>query len=259
MTKFYRLLPLVLLGLTLGGCATVDTGYRGVVLSWGKPTGEIKTEGISFLMPFSGYDVKPMNVQTVADEIKTNAASRDLQTVNTTVTVNYHLDPSKVETVYDRLRTDYETRVINPTVHEAVKASTARFIANDLIAHRNEVRDAIDSNLRGQLSPYGIVVDQVLITDFSFDPGFQQAVEAKVAAQQTQLTAKIQSQTKYQQALIDNQTTIANAKADAEANRLKQQTLTPMLLQQQAIKVWDGHLPQVTSGGTPFIQLGSKD
>lgn len=256
MKKF---IPIALLALVLGGCADVHTGARGVVLSWNKPTGEVKNEGMYPVMPGTGYDIVEMNVQTVADEIKTTAASKDLQTVNTTVTVNYHLDPSKVVQVYDRLRHDYETRVVNPTVHEAVKASTARFVANDLIAHRNEVRDSIDKNLRDQMTPYGIVIDQVLITDFSFDKQFQDAVEEKVAAQQAQLTASIESQTKYNQALIDNKTTIANAKAAAESNRVRQQTLTPLLLQQQAIEKWNGTMPQVTSGGTPFIKVGGKD
>lgn len=248
-----------LLAVALGGCATVNTGYRGVVLQWGKPTGEIKTEGITAVFPFSGIDIESMNVQTVADEIKTNAASKDLQTVNTTVTVNYHLDPAKVIDVYDRLRHDYQTRVIDPTVHEAVKASTAQFVANDLIAKRNMVRDSIDSNLRGQMKPYGIVIDQVLITDFSFDQKFQDAVEQKVAAQQAQLTAKIQSTTEYDKAMIDNKTQIANAQAEATANRLKQQTLTPMLNQKAAIDKWDGKLPQYSGGPMPFLKIGEKD
>lgn len=251
-----KLLVAAIAAATLAGCATVDTGYRGVVTHWGKPTGEIKTEGITFFMPFSGVDIHEMNVQTVADEIKTNAASKDLQTVNTTVTVNYHLDPSKVIDIYDRLRKDYQSRVIDPTVHEAVKASTAQFVANDLIAKRNAVRDSIDKNLRDQMKPYGIVVDQVLITDFSFDQKFQDAVEAKVAAQQAQLTASIESTTKLNQAVIDNQTKIANATADKTANQLRQQALTPLLLQQQAIEKWNGTMPQVTSGATPFIHVG---
>lgn len=242
--KFKRLLPLALLGLTLGGCATVDTGYRGVVLNWGKPSGEIKTEGITFVMPFSGVEIVPMNVQTVADSIETSAASKDLQSVKTKVTVNYHLDPAKVENIYDRLRTDYQARVIDPTVHESVKAATARFVANDLIAHRNEVRDAIDKGLRDQMNPYGIIVDQVLITDFAFDDTFQQAVENKVAAQQNLLTAR-----------IDAQTAQAKAQGQAQAQAAQRSTLTPALLQKAMIDKWDGHLPQVAGGSNPFVSL----
>jgi len=235
---------LALLALSLTGCANVGTGYRGVVINWNRPTGEVKQEGIYPVVPFTGYEIIPMNVQVVADEIKTSAASKDLQSVQATVTVNFHLDPNKVVQVYDRLRQDYEIRVLNPTVHEAVKASTARFVANDLIAHRNEVRDAIDRNLRGQMTSYGIVVDQVLITDFSFDKTFQDAVEQKVAAQQNLITAGIEAQTAKAKAL-----------GQAQAQQAQKQTLTALILQKEMIDKWNGQLPQVTGGNNPFISL----
>lgn len=244
----HKIIGAGLLALALGGCADVATGYRGVVLNWNKPTGEVKQEGWYPCLPMTGCDIVAMNVQTVADEIKTNAASRDLQTVNTTVTVNYHLDPLKVNTTYDRLRSEYQQRVIDPTVHEAVKASTARFVANDLIAHRNEVRDTIDRTLRSQVAPYGIVVEQVLITDFSFDKQFQDAVESKVAAQQAQLTATIEAKTAG-----------IKAQGQALAQREQKETLTPLLIRKEMIDKWDGHLPQVSSNANPFVTLGGGD
>jgi len=239
-----RTLSLAVLALAVTGCATVGTGYRGVTLSWGKPTGEIKTEGISFLMPFSGYDVIPMNVQTQAANFTTSAASKDLQTVKTDGVVNYHLDPGQVINIYDRLRNDYQERVLDPTVSEAVKAATARFAATDLISHRNEVVTQVETTLRKQMAPFGIVIEQVLITNFSFDPTFQQSVEAKVAAQQDLLTAKITAQ-KAQ----------AEAVGVAAAQQAQRTTLTPALLQKAWIDKWDGHLPAVSGGNTPLIQL----
>jgi prohibitin 1 len=229
--------------------STVGTGYRGVQLSWQKPTGLILGEGFYFFSPMFGQSIVDMNVQTVADEIKASAASRDLQSVNTTVTVNYHLDPGKVVSVYDQLRQDYEARIVNPTVQEAVKAAVGQFNAPNLIENRSRVRDSIDRDLRTRVAKYGIVVDQVLITDFSFDPTFQQAVEAKVAAQQDLLTATINAQKAK-----------AVAIGQAQAQQAQRQTLTPILLEKQLLDKWDGKLPvyYIAGGGgtsNPFGML----
>lgn len=50
---------------------------------------------------------------------------------------------------------------------------------------------------------------------------------------------------------------VNRAKGQAEAQRLQRLTLTPTLLQQQAIEKWDGHFPTVMGGnGTlPLINL----
>jgi len=236
-------------------CATVDTGYRGVKLQFGKPTGEILTEGLYFFNPLFGQKIVQLSVQTVKDEVKSQASSQDLQNVDATVSVNYHLDGTKVVNIYDTLRDEYEVRIINPTVQESVKAATARFHAQDLIQHRTEVRDYIDKDLRARVQAYGIVVDQVLITDFQFDKKFQDAVEAKVAAQQELLTAQ-----------IDAQKAKTIAIGQAQAQTAQRVSLTPLLLQKAMLdlldKKWDGHFPTYMSGSSPLNLLlspSSKD
>lgn len=242
----------LLVGLSLVGCATVDTGYRGVVLSWGKPTGETKTEGISFLMPFSGYDVKALNVQTQSDAIETDARSKDSQVVKTSVTINYHLDPTQVIAIFDQLRYDEKERVLDPTVHDAVTAATGKFKAQDLVANRDGVASAIDSALRKKMAPYHIIIEQVLVTNIAFDQQFQQAVEQTMTAQQELATAKIEAEKAK-----------ATAIGAAQAQQAQKQTLTPLILQKQWIDKWNGVLPTVTSGNSNMLMQipngGSKD
>lgn len=47
------------------------------------------------------------------------------------------------------------------------------------------------------------------------------------------------------------------AQAEAEANRLKQQALTPQILEKMWIEKWDGTVPTVMSGGntSTFLDL----
>jgi regulator of protease activity HflC (stomatin/prohibitin superfamily) len=229
--------------ITFSGCATIDTGFRGVPLNYGKPTGEVYSEGLYWFNPLSTH-IEQMNVQTVADNVEASASSIDLQSVQAKVTVNYHLDPGQVVHVYDTLRQDYEDRVINPTVQESVKAATARDHAQDLIAHRTLLRDYIEHDLTQRLKTYGIVVDQVLITDFAFDKTYQDAVEAKVAAQQNLQTAQLTAQA-----------VVTSARGAAEAQALQRQTLTPELVTLKMLDKWDGHFPQVMGNANPFVQL----
>jgi len=48
---------------------------------------------------------------------------------------------------------------------------------------------------------------------------------------------------------------ILQAKSESKANNLLSESVTPELIQWQAVQKWDGKLPTVTSGATPFIGI----
>jgi len=50
----------------------------------------------------------------------------------------------------------------------------------------------------------------------------------------------------------------SRAKAEAEANALKQRTLTPLLIQQQWIEKWKGNVPTTTLGSSTSVMYGLK-
>lgn len=83
------------------------------------------------------------------------------------------------------------------------------------------------------------------------------AIEAKQIAEQQAKQAEYEALKASKEA----QAEINRAKGQAEAQRLMRQTLTPELLQKQAIEKWDGQFPQVMSGnGTlPFINISPKN
>src|SRR5262252_667691 len=108
---------------------TVPAGYRGVVLRFGAPTGEVKQPGLYVVTPFVTH-VALVNVQIQAYHAEAvEAASADLQDVHTSVTVNFSIDPSHVVDVYVNLGNDPVRRILAPNVQETVKSSTARFSA----------------------------------------------------------------------------------------------------------------------------------
>jgi prohibitin 2 len=253
------LIVFLVINILLLGFGQVPAGARGVVLRFGAVTGEVKDEGIYFVTPWV-ETVEIMSVQTEAYEAEAEAASFDLQDVHTKVTLNYSLDPAVVATVYRTLRRDYVVRIIRPAVQEAVKASTAKFKADELITRRETVKEAIQRVLADRLGTHGIHVDALSITDFSFSEEFTKAIEAKVTATQRALEA----QQNLERVKFEAQQAIERAKAEAESLRLQRQNITSELVelrrieaQVKAIEKWNGVMPQFVgaAGPVPILDL----
>jgi len=239
--------------LVLPAIGAIPAGHRGVVLRFGAVTETILDEGIYLVMPIVN-SVERMSVQVVAYESKVPSASKDLQDVETQVTLNYYVDPSKVGRIYQTLRNDYEVRIIKPAIQEAIKASTALFDAEKLIGERPKVKTKIEEYLQERLKEHGIVVDAISITDFKFSEEFTKAIEAKVKATQRALEAKNDVERVKMEALQ----VIVKAKAEAISLKLKREQVTPMLielkrleLQKEALLKWDGKLPMYITNNAP--------
>lgn len=239
----------------ISSSGVISTGERGVKTRLGVVSGELNP-GVYFKTPFiEGVDT--FDVQTQKEQIDASAASADLQTVNTTVAINYNIDSSKVTDLYTRIGDDYKSKVIDPAIQEAVKASVASSTAEELITKRAQVTDKIESALASKLSLSDIQVTSVSIINFDFSPSFNAAIEAKVTAQQNALAA----QNKLVQTEAEASSTIIQKTADAEAIKIQAQAINSQggadYVQLQAIQKWDGHLPSqmIPGSSLPFINL----
>lgn len=242
-------IPLFFASLPFG---IVNAGQRGVVTRLGAVTGEIKGEGLYFRVPFVQHVTK-LNVQTQKEEVDASAASKDLQTVNTKVALNYRLSPDQVAKLYQNVGEDFKSRLIDPYIQEAVKSVTAQFTAEELITKREDVREQIRTHLVEKFQGTGIETDSFSIINFDFSQSFNQAIEAKVTAEQDALAAK----NKLAQVQYEAQQAVEEAKGKAEAIKIESAAINSnqQVLQLRAIEKWNGQLPQVTSGATPFINL----
>jgi len=161
-----------------------------------------------------------------------------------------------VSWVYTHVGTENQIAmgILAPVLSNAFKAVVAKYTAEELITKRNLVKAEIDVRLAKSLFTYKTLVDGVNITNFSFSPEFEKAIERKQVAQQRSL----QAQYELDRSRVKAKQKVVTAKADADALKLKQAVLTPMLLQLEAIKHWNGVLPMVTgSGGVPLINIGA--
>lgn len=116
--------------------------------------------------------------------------------------------------------------------------------------------------MKARLIGYNILVDDFSIINFRFSQQFTQAIEAKQTAEQFALKA----QRDLERIKIEAEQKVTQAKAEAEALRLQKANISPELVKLRqiqasikAIDKWDGHMPKVTSGSVPFIDVKSLD
>ncbi len=232
---------------------TIDAGHRGVVLSMGRVTGEIKGEGAYGKTPWV-ISVIEMNVQTQKEEVKTECASKDLQMVTAVVALNLNLVPEKCADVYQHIGVNYLKIVVAPAMQESIKAIVAQFTAEELISKRELVRQDIAHLLAEKLDPIGIQTGAINIVNFDFSHSFNAAIEAKVTAEQNALAAK----NKLEQIKFEAEQKIAEARGKAEAMLVEAKAMvnSPQILQLRALEKWDGKMPLVVGAGSlPFIQI----
>lgn len=256
------LMPLVLIGVILifiayNTVVVVQAGNRGVVLHLGAVKPLVLSPGFHLKIPFI-QQVIPIDVRVGKAQSDQTAASKDLQIVTTTVAVNFHLVPDEVNKLYQDVGLAYEDRIVAPAIGEAVKATTAQYTAEELISKRSEVSAKVKEALAEKLSTYFMALDEINITEFKFSNEYNNAIEQKQIAEQNALKAKLD----LQRITVEAQQKIEQAKAEAESLRLQKQEVTQELIdlrqieaQMKAIEKWDGKMPTVTGGATPFIDI----
>ncbi len=215
----------------------VGVGQVGLITQFGRVISE-NPSGIIIKAPWPIQHLTKMNIKTQKVQQDASAASKDLQTVTTTIALNYHLTPLTAKKVFVEVGTNYTTVVIDPILQESIKSVTSKYDAAELISRRSEVEKALNDKLASKLTARGITIDNVSIVNFNFSTAFDQSIEQKQVAQQNAQKAQYELQT---------------ATTRAQAQDVQAKTLTPEYLQLQAIEKWDGHMPTTVAGGSGTV------
>jgi len=248
---FGLLLPL------LCGCGvhTVDTGHRGVKTSFGQVVGPPLTEGLYFVNPFT-TSIHQMDVRIQRWDGKTEAYTRDVQEATVEFTLNYKLRPESAAEIFRTVGPDWASKLIGQQVYQHLKNVIGQWDAVDLISNRQKANDAAQTAIVQALGATNIDVTSFSITDFQFSHAFNQAVEAKVIAQQRAQEAQNRTEQTKQEAA---QKVIA-ATAEAQSMKIRADALSqnPKLVSWEAVQKWDGKLPVNLYGSAPvpFIDVG---
>lgn len=259
-------LIVIVAALVIINCITiVQPGHTGVVVTLGRVDDNVLQEGLHLKIPFV-QNVVMIDNRITKLEVNTEAFSSDLQTVETTLAINYRVDTSKSYSIYKNIGGDYETVLVVPAVNEVLKAIAAQYTAEESVTNRALISDGLVDGLNEKLNDIGLFVTDVNIINFDFSEAFITAIEEKQVAQQQLLKAETEKQTKITNAEADAEAMRVQAQAEADALAIKAEaeakanaviaeSITPELINYHKIEKWNGELPTVTGGAGTFIDV----
>ena len=253
ITTILLVITIVFAGL-FSSFIVIEPGHTGVVVTMGKVEENVLQEGFHFKIPFIQEVIKIDN-RIVKLEVQTEAFSKDLQTVQTTLAINYRVDTKKSYSIYKNVGADYETVLVVPAVNEVLKAITSNYTAEESVTNRTLISDGLVQGLNKKLNDAGLYVTDVNIIDFDFSDAFIQAIEEKQVAQQKLLTAETEKQTTIAKAEAEAESIKIKAEAEATANKVLSESITNNIIEYNKIEKWNGELPQVTGGSGTLIDL----
>lgn len=244
--------------IALNSFTIVPAGNTGVVMTLGKVSETSYQEGFHLKAPFI-QKVETLSNKIQVYETPASAVSKDLQTVSSTIAVNYRLVSDKSPEMYKNVGVDYQTVLITPVVQECMKSATAKYTAEELITERAAVGDEVKTALDSKLNSYGIYIEKFNIVNFDFSAEFNSAIEAKQVAEQNLLKTKTEQQQAIEIANAEAkkkviaadaqaQATLTEAQAQADANKLLEESLSEKVIAYEQIQKWNGVMPKVTSG-----------
>lgn len=244
----------------------VRPGHTGVIVTLGKVEEGVLQEGLHFKLPFV-QSVVMIDNRITKLEVDTEAFSRDLQTVETTLAINYRVDTAKSYSIYKNIGDDYANVLVTPAVNEVLKATTAKYTAEESVTNRTLISTGLVDGLNNKLNDIGLYITDVNIVNFEFSEAYITAIEEKQVAQQKLLKAETEKLTAITNAEAEAEAVKVRAEADAEAhkiiaqaeaeaNLIIAQSLTKDLIDYHTVDKWDGKLPTVTGGAGTFIDVG---
>ena len=254
---------LVLICLIFQPIFIVGPGERGVVTHFGAVDPTPLGEGIHLVIPVRDR-VAVLDVKVQKHEVPAKGSTKDLQDLKAAFAVNFALKPDIIAQTFQQqgnLGAIVE-RIVAPQTQEAFKTAVAQFTAEESIVKRPELKENFDIILSDRLNKYCVEVYDTSVVDIQFSKEFAQAVESKQVAEQEAQRAVYIAEKAEQEA----QARINQARGEAEAQRLLQETLDDKVLRKEeldnqrlAIKKWDGQLPGVNSGAVPFLNISPPE
>ena len=248
--------------------SVVEEGYTGVKYQFGRVT-EIGLEpGLNFKIPFI-ETIRMVDTREQMYETNTNAYTKDTQTVeNLQVKLNYIYDKGEIGNIIRNVGIqNVETKLIIPQLQSTMKNEIGQVRAEDLVQNRSATQESIEEKMRESLASSGIIVVSFAMENIDFEDGFEEAIRAKVAAEQQALTMQNRTKEKEElgkqvvieaQALADSERVKADAQAYAIEIIQRQLSASPEYIQLQQVEKWDGKLPQVMGENVnPFVAMNA--
>jgi regulator of protease activity HflC (stomatin/prohibitin superfamily) len=219
----------------------VPVGHVGVVYQFGDIIGQTGS-GIQVLPPWQ--DLQPASIQVQRHRFENiNAFSKETQDVIVVASLNYSVSPTAIQSLYRNVGPNWFAVLIEPRIQNFFKEETVKYESVQIAPNRENLRAAVRNRLAEDLRQYSINVADLLIDNLDFKPEFKAAIEEKQIATQNALREqervaqrRNEAEQRIEEARGEAESTRIRAQGQAEANRLLGQSLTPEVIQFQALQ-----------------------
>ncbi len=280
----------ILIGLVFSGWRNINPGYVGIVFDKAHhnvTTGALDP-GWAIINPFTqAIQEYPVTIQTypmvqssdegVSRDDSIKVQSNEGQQINLDVVIQYQVEKSKASQLY----TDWggapistvETGVVRQYTRSQVPVVASKYTWEEITSTKRAemVKDIIEI-LTSEFDRRHLTLVSFGIREVHLPQALQRSLDQKIQAQQAAEQQKYQlaqavvkadqdvaqatglANAMKQQAQGEAQATLTKAQAQAQANDLLSKSLTPALIQYEALRRWDGRLPMfLGANATPFV------
>lgn len=267
----------IIRGAVIGGCVVIfaiamligsvkimDQTEVGIVKTFGKVDHTV-SGGLNFVNPISDT-VEVMDLRVHVNEASFASYTKDAQPL--TAAIEYQYEPIAAQAMqivsqygsYEILETKLQA-----AVEERAKIVFARYGAMTLLENRATLSAQVQEEVKELEELFPVNFTQVVVKDIDFSDAFEQAVEAKMQAEQNALRAENEKQeaiTRAEQerevARVEAEAAVLAAEGEARALEITREALENMpdtWIAQQYLEKWDGKLPQFITGDGSGLML----
>lgn len=261
----------MILGLT--ACNQVPAGYRGVIVNlYGSDKG-VSEQSVGVGRYFLGWNSElylfPTFLQNYSwkdDQAITMQTSEGLS-IRTDAGITYSIQPDNVVKVFTKYRlgiSEITNTFLHNMVRDAMNEIASTMTVEQIYGADKEVFiKKVNAIVKEEAFKNGIEVDKIyLVGSFQLPDTVIDSINSKIQASQNAMkvenevaTARAEAQKTIVEAEARGKQILINAESQAKANRILAESLTSEFVSYQAILKWNGELPHITSGITPFVNV----
>lgn len=252
MKKFLTMMAMAFcLAVGFSSCERIDAGHEGIMVNlYGSDKGVDDASLVTGMVWYNPWNTTiyeyPTYVQTI-DYAPFTINAKDGSEFTVDPTVSLKIIDGKSPAVFRKYRKGLD-EVIEGTLYNYVKDAFRiqlnKFTTDDIVSKRDSIENAIEQYLSMSLERENFQLEQ-LTSGLKYPQTIVESVNAKNKA--IQQAMQVENEVKVAEAQAKK--LIVAAEAEKKANELRQQALTPAILQKMWIEKWDGTVPTVMTDG----------
>ncbi len=241
----FSIIVVILVILLIASITVVPAGHVAVVVLFGKVRPQALQPGIHLINPLANtvkmdtrlreYTMsiaREEGVRKSDDAI--DALTSEGLTVRLDLTAWFKLDPTKASTVYNEIGSDYDQKIIRPTLRTAIRDIVVKFTAENIYSiKRDSVVLAIEARAKDLTEDKGVTIERILLRNVILPQKISDAIDAKLAAEQEAKKMEFVLQKEH----LEKERKIIEAEGIRQANQIIAQGLTSSYIQWYRIEM----------------------